>query len=257
MGNLDNESSNGGGADFEAALNVRLAQLLKAAGVDIVRSEKQQPGSAQKRFDVEAKIGTLVIAIEAEIDNQRGALADARKRLREHELGEAVAHEAVAVSYPGGLRVERFDDATVLEWAVLPSEQFASGRPHDLARVVRLMPEQRGDPEAVAKSLDDALTQACEEITANQMWELAKELDLPVSQTVKGKPRDTTRAAAKRGLLVVVAAAMFHSRLDDHLRSLRPEIDARTNKPYEGRWPPDKLAVCLQRDDPVGALHDA
>lgn len=258
MGNLDNESSSGnGGADFEAALNVRLAQLLKAEGVDIVRTEKQQPGSAQKRFDIEAKIGTLVIAIEAEIDNRRGALADARKRLREHELGEAVAHEAVAVSYPGGLRVERFDDATVLEWAVLPSEHFAPGRPLDLARVVRLMPEQRGDPEVVAQSLDNALTQACEEITANQMLELAEELDLPVQQTVRGKPKDTTRAAAKRGLLTVMAAAMFHSRLDDHLRTMRPEMDARTNEPYKGPWPPDKLAVCIQSEDPVGALHDA
>ncbi len=244
-------------ADFEAALNVRLAQLLKAEGVDIVRTEQQQPGSAQKRFDIEAKIGTLVVAIEAEIDNRRGALADARKRLREHEQGAAVAHEAVAVSYPGGLRVERFDDATVLEWAVLPSEQFASGRPLDLARVVRLMPEQRGDPEAVARSLDDSLTQACEEITANQMRELAEELDLPISQTVRGKKRDTTRAAAKRGLLAITAAAMFHSRLDDHLRALRPEIDARTDQPYKGRWPPDKLAVCLQQGDPVGALHDS
>ncbi|MYB11262.1 MAG: SAM-dependent DNA methyltransferase [Acidimicrobiia bacterium] len=244
-------------ADFEAALNVRLAQLLKEEGIDVVRTEKQQPGSAQKRFDIEAKVGGLVIAIEAEIDSRRGALADARKRLREHELGEAVAHEAVAVSYPGGLQVETFDDSTVLEWAVLPSEQFASGRPPDLARAVRLMPEQRGDPEAVARSLDDALTQACEEMTPNQMLELAEELDLPVQQTVKGKTRDTTRAAAKRGLLAVTAAAMFHSRLDDHLRDLRPEVDARTGLPYDGRWPPDKLAVCLQRDDPVGALHDA
>lgn len=258
MGNADSEAqTSNDGADFEAALNVRLAQLLKAEGVDIIRTEKQQPGSAQKRFDIEAKIGTLVVAIEAEIDNRRGALADARKRLREHELGEAVAHEAVAVSYPGGLRVERFDDATVLDWAVLPSEQFASGRPLDLARVVRLMPEQRGDPEAVARSLDDSLTQACEEITANQMRELAEELDLPVSQTVRGKKRDTTRAAAKRGLLAITAAAMFHSRLDDHLRALRPEIDARTDLPYKGRWPPDKLAVCLQQGDPVGALHDS
>lgn len=250
-------STQSASADFEAALNVRLAQLLKEEGVDVIRSEKQQPGSAQKRFDIEARVDGLVIAIEAEIDSRRGALADARKRLREHELGEAVAHEAVAVSYPGGLQVEAFDDSTVLEWAVLPSEHFASGRPPDLARAVRLMPEQRGDPEAVAKSLDDALTQACEEITLNQMLELAEELDLPVSQTVRGKTRDTTRAAAKRGFLAVTAAAMFHSRLDDHLRDLRPEVDARTGLPYDGRWPPDKLAVCLQRDDPVGALHDS
>ncbi|MCY3863300.1 MAG: hypothetical protein OXG30_11515 [bacterium] len=156
-----------------------------------------------------------MVAIEAEIDSRRGALADARKRLREHELGKAVAHEAVAVNYPGGLQVESFNNETVLEWAALPSERFASGQPPDLARAVRLIPEQRGDPEAVARSLDDALTQACEEMTPNQMLELAEELDLPAQQTVKGKTRDTTRAAAKRGLLAVTAAAMFHSRLDE------------------------------------------
>ncbi|MDE0238110.1 MAG: hypothetical protein OXN95_12880, partial [bacterium] len=64
-----------GSADFEAALNVRLALLLKEEGIDVVRTEKQQPGSAQKRFDIEAKVGGLVIAIEAEIDSRRGALA--------------------------------------------------------------------------------------------------------------------------------------------------------------------------------------
>jgi len=53
MGDFDTApSTESGSADFEAALNVRLAQLLKEEGIDVVRSEKQQPGSAQKRFDI-------------------------------------------------------------------------------------------------------------------------------------------------------------------------------------------------------------
>ncbi|WP_420638726.1 N-6 DNA methylase [Candidatus Poriferisocius sp.] len=244
-------------ADYESALNVRLASLLRQEGLQVIRTEQHQPGSARRRLDIELKVGGIIVAIEAEIDNRRGALRDANKRLQEHAQDEAVVHEAVAVSYPEGLRVDVFDEETVLEWAVLPSEQFHSGRPSDLASAVRLMPEQRGDPEAVARILDDALTQACEELSTNQMQELAESLDLPVSQTVKGKSKDTTAPTAKRGLLTVMAAAMFHSRLDDHLRAMRPLVDARSGQPYQGGWPPGKLAVCISQDEPVGALHDA
>ena len=252
--------SNFGGGDFEPALNVALAELLAREGINVVRREQRQPGST-KRFDLEVKVGELTIAIEAEIDNQKGALRDARQRLEQHEANTAVAHESVAVSYPDTLSVPDFDEAAEFEWAVLPSEQFTSGRVAGLASVLRRVPEQRGDPEGVAAALDIALTQATEEMSDRQTEELAARLNLP-TRIVKKKNKEKvvincTKTAAKRGLLVIAAAAMFHTRLDDHLSEMRPYVDSVTGKPYRGDWPPSKLSLCIAEDDPIAALHKA
>lgn len=243
-------------ADFEPALNVTLAELLKKEGVNVVRREKRQPGST-KRFDIEVRVGELTIAVEAETDNQSGALRDAQRRLDQHEDRLAVAHEAVAVNYPSTLRIEDFDALAEFEWSVLPSDQFTAGRVSGLASALRQIPEQRGNPEAVAKALDDALTQATTEMSNPQIKDLAAELNLPILSSKRGKTKDLARTAAKRGLLVIAAAAMFHSRLDDQLQNMRPEEDAKTRQPYQGEWPPMKLHVCLAQDDPVAALRDA
>lgn len=37
---------------------------------------------------------------------------------------------------------------------------------------------------------------------------------------------------------------MFHGRLGDQLAGMRPSVDARTGRPFKGRWPPAALADC-------------
>ena len=65
--------------------------------------------------------------------------------------------------------------------------------------------------------------------------------------------------AAKRALLVVATAVMFHSRLDSHLMEMRPEYDSRANppQPFAGDWPPQMAHLCLESHDPIGAFRDA
>ena len=65
--------------------------------------------------------------------------------------------------------------------------------------------------------------------------------------------------AAKRALLVLATAVMFHSRLDSHLWDMRPEQDSRSTppKPFTGDWPPPMAQHCAVSDDPVAAFQDA
>ena len=126
------------------------------------------------------------------------------------------------------------------------------------------IPEDQGDPGRQAKVLEAALKQATDRLISRQRQDLAEELNLPVAQTVNRRRRDTSIAAATRGLLVIAAAAMFHCRLDDYLAGIRPIVDDRTlssdnpeGDPYTGEWPPPKLPECHASGDVVGSLHDA
>ena len=49
---------------------------------------------------------------------------------------------------------------------------------------------------------------------------------------------------AKRALLVVASAALFHARLGEHFGTIRPES-------LEGKWPPQTLGECMVSDDGV------
>lgn len=239
-------------ADWEPKLNIRLGALLSALGIPNVSTEDKQPGGRQ--IDVRARVGHVVVALEAEIANRAGAIKDAQAR-----LDQALSNRAIAISYPEGLKESDFGPTTVIEWAVLPDQTFVSGKVEDLAAVLRRLPEDHGDPDGLATHLDDALDLAVAMLSANQKAQLAAALDLPVVQHGSTKrPVDRSAAAAKRALLVVTAAAMFHARLDDHLPQLRPSIDAVTGEPYAGAWPPSMAHACIaDGSDAVGALDEA
>lgn len=241
-----------GHADWEPKLNMRLGVLLSAQGLSDVTTEDRQPGGRQ--IDVRVCVGHLVVALEAEIANRKGAIKDARAR-----LDQALADRAIAISYPNGLRESDFGPATAIEWAVLPDRSFASGRVEDLAAVLRRLPEDHGDPAGLAADLDIALDLGVGRLSTNQKTQLAAALDLPVTQYGNRKhPVDRSAAAAKRALLVVAAATMFHARLDDHLSGLRPDTDAVTGEPYAGAWPPSMAHACTAEGvDTVGALDEA
>lgn len=246
------DATDAGRADWEPKLNMRLGVLLSAQGLSDVTTEDRQPGGRQ--MDVRVGVGHVVVALEAEIANRTGAIKDARAR-----LDQGLADRAVAISYPDGLRESEFGPATAIEWAVLPDSSFASGRVEDLAAVLRRLPEDHGDPAGLAADLDVALDIGVGRLSANQKAELAAALDLPVVQYGgRGRRVDRSAAAAKRALLVVAAAAMFHARLDDYLPELRPRIDAVTGEPYDGAWPPLKAHVCTAEGvDTIGLLDEA
>ena len=154
------------GTDHETVLNSRLADLLRDAGLD-AKAENRQPGST-KQIDVDVNLGSYRVALEAEIDNPKGAWQDAEKRRGEAEAGLVVADRVIAVNYPAGLQASNFTAGTSIELAVLPSKDFFPAPVAALAGVVRRSHPISNNPDSIAKDLDDVLTAAIERLSTSQ-----------------------------------------------------------------------------------------
>ena len=245
--------------EHEHTLNVWLASHLRKYGLN-ARQESMQPGN--RRLDVEVRIGPLVIAVEAEHGQSRAKQADAI-RDADARLKQGLAQCAVAVCYPDNTTEESLPSA-LLMWTVRDpaaptpaAAEWSAGNLDQLVSVIRLTPAQLGDPDSVAAALSSSLDGAVARLSEGQKRALAQALDLPDSaKAAKGNALDT---AAKRALLVIVTAVMFHARLDGHRHKLRPEMDNRTAppQPFEDEWPPAMAQHCLHAADPIGAFGDA
>ena len=228
------------------------------------RQESRQAGG--RRIDCLVCIGPVAVAVEAEHGQSAAkraeAIRDADARIR-----QGLAQCAVAVCYPDGTTEESLPTANLI-WTVrdiaavnlaaASSADWTGGDLEQLAAVIRLTPAQLGDPDSVGAALSSSLDGAVRRLSEGQKKELARALDLP-PQTKDGKSvRNPWDAPAKRALLVIATAVMFHSRLDVHRNDLRPEYDNRTNppEPFTGDWPPMMAQQCADAD-PVSAFADA
>jgi len=245
--------------EHEHTLNVQLGDELKRWGLD-ARPELIQLGN-RRRIDVEVHIGSALIAVEAEHGQtpakQTDAIKDADARLK-----QGLATCAVAVCYPADTTRETLPAAKFI-WTVRDGSPKAApwtgGDLERLVSVLRLAPAQLGNPDYVASSLSSSLDGAVQRLSAAQKQLLAQALDLP-RQTRNGRPvRNPWDAPAKRALLVVATAVMFHSRLDVHLRDMRPERDNRHNPPppYAGPWPPAMAQQCANSDTNIADFRQA
>ena len=245
--------------EHEHTLNVWLASHLRKYGLN-ARQESTQPGN--RRLDVEVRIGPLVIAVEAEHGQSRAKRA-AAIRDADARLEQRLAQCALAVCYPDNTTEASLPSARLL-WTVRDpaaptptAADWSAGNLDQLVSVIRLTPAQLGDPDSVAAALSSSLDGAVARLSEGQKRELAKTLDLPESaRSAKGNALD---AAAKRALLVIVTAVMFHARLDSHRHTLRPEFDNRTvpPQPFQDDWPPAMAQHCADAADPIGAFGDA
>ena len=243
--------------EWESVLNIRLADELRRYSL-VAKPEVIHPGN--RRIDVEVRIGPAVIAVEAEHGQSRAkqveAIGDADARLE-----QGLAQCAVAVCYPDDTTEESMPSAQLM-WTVRDGKIAADWTTGDIERlvsVIRLTPAQLGDPDTTAAVLSSSLDGAVRRLSEAQKRELARALDLP-QQTKDGKPvRNPWDAPAKRALLVVATAVMFHSRLDVHLKDLRPDYDNRTNppQPFAANWPPAMAQQCAESAAPVQAFRDS
>ena len=244
--------------EHEQTLNVWLAQELKERGLD-AKPEVIHPRN--RRIDVEVRIGPAKIAVEAEhgqsTAKRREAIADADAR-----LSQELAQCAVAVCYPDDTTKESLSQGGLV-WTLRDGSTdeptWTSGNLEQLASVIRLAPAQLGNPDFAAAALSNSLDAAVRRLDETQKRTLARALDLPPRRQ-NGKPvREPWNAPAKRALLVIGTAVMFHSRLDSHLRGLRPDYDNRTTppQPFQGGWPPQMAQHCADSNDPVGSFGDA
>ncbi len=245
--------------EHEHTLNVWLASHLRKYGLN-AKQESTQPGN--RRLDVEVRVGPLVIAVEAE-HGQSNAKKAAAIRDADARLKQRLAQCAVAVCYPDNTTEESLPSAQLI-WTVrdpaapTPADaEWSAGNLDQLVSVIRLTPAQLGDPDSVAAALSSSLDGAVARLSEGQKRELAKTLDLPErAKSAKGNALNT---AAKRGLLVIVTAVMFHARLDNHRHKLRPEYDNRTvpPQPFRDEWPPAMAQECADSVDPIQAFADA
>ena len=244
--------------EHEHTLNVWLAEELKKRGIS-AWAELLNP--QHKRIDVEVHIGDVVIAVEAEHGQKRDKQAEAIKDA-DARLSQKLAQCAVAVCYPDNSTPDTIPLAQFM-WTVRDGSDspaaWTTGDIERLVSVIRLTPAQLGEPDTVATVLSGALDGAVKRLSESQKQALARALDLP-RQTKDGRPvRNPWDAPAKRALLVVATAVMFHSRLDVHLPGLRPEYDNRKNppEPFGDNWPPTMALQCAESDAPIQAFRDS
>ena len=218
------------------------------------------------RVDVEVRVGPVTIAVEAE-HGQSAAKRAESLRDADARLQQGLAQCAVAVCYPDDTTRESLPHAR-LAWTARDGADdrtdWTFGSIDQLASVIRLMPAQLGNPDYAAAALSVSLDGAVRRLGDGQKSILAQKLDLPPDSTPshtsgRRRARPTWNRAAKRTLLVLATAVMFHSRLDIYLNALRPEQDNRQDPPgpFADDWPPMTARDCTDADDPLSAFIDA
>ena len=244
--------------EWESTLNIRLAAVLRGLGLD-ARPEVIHPGN--RRIDVEVHIGPAMIPVEAEHGQSPAKRAEAI-RDAEARRTQGLAQCAVAVCYPDGTTEGSLPDTPVI-WTVRDGSarppNWVEGSIEGLASVIRLAPAQLGNPDYVAAALSSSLDGAVLRLSEPQKRLLARALDLPPQTRNKRLSRQPWDAPAKRALLVAATAVMFHSRLDVHLKTLRPELDNRKNppEPFAEDWPPLTARHCAESAAPIQNFRDS
>ena len=251
---------------YESALNTWLAAALRERKLD-ANEESAQGGG--KRLDVEIQLNQITIALEAEqgqaANKRRSAIKDADGRL-DDELADC----AVAICYPDNLfSADDLADCEVIyalrTHKTRPSAsktEWQQGDLDQLARVIKKIPDQLGEPDNIANALSFSLDRAVARLSESQKQDLAECLDLPAGRPLKiasDSPSSRYNQAAKRAMLVIATAAMFHTQLDKHRHEIAPLWDNRYSplRSFEGDWPPPTAVQCAENDDPIGSFYEA
>ena len=252
---------------YESTLNTWLAQELRILGLD-ARPESGQGGG--KRLDVEVSYDGVKIALEAEQGTTTTKIASAIKDA-DGRLRDDLADCAVALCYEDGIvSPEQLRRSQVLytvrtrkDRPAVSKTAWASGSLDQLASVIRQIPQQLGDPDELAASLAFSLDRAVDRLSERQKQDLAAALDLPSGKPIKiefGSAQSSRfNQAAKRAMLVIATAVMFHAQLDRYSRGIAPLQDNRFANPvfYEGDWPPPLATNCAESNDPIGKFYEA
>ena len=243
--------------EHETTLNVQLAKELRLRGLAARPQVHRTQDGHNRWIDVEVHIGPVLVAVEAEhgqsAAKRNEAISDADARLQ-----QGLAHCSVAVCYPDYTTEDTVADAE-FQWTVRDGStepvSWTTGDLEQLTSVIRLTPAQLGNPDFAAAALSNSLDEAVRRLSDTQKRLLAQTLDLPAGKSAAGR----WNQAAKRAMLVVATAVMFHSRLDSHLQDMMPKDDNRNNpsQPFTGTWPPTMAQSCAESSDPVGSFADA
>ena len=230
--------------DFQ---NRALAHLLRERGIEADYEQRR----GRRRIDVVAEVEGLSVVLEAETGFHRKAQAikDADARLR-----QKLATVAFAVCYPDGVTEDNLAEAT-LTWTVRvkagePAGEWSSGGVAQLIQAVLQAPRSLSGADEAAAKLSEGLDEVVQGLNRPVRQALALALDLPATKPGSGQQRDGYFVAAKRGMLVVATAMLFHHRVQEHLPGKRPSG-------YGGKWPPDSAIQCAESDATISAYREA
>ena len=230
--------------DFQ---NKALADLLTERGVP---SDYEQR-AGRRRMDVVSDVEGLRVVLEAETGFGRKAQAikDADARLR-----QGLTTIAFAVCYPDDVTESNLAEAT-LTWTVRvkagePPGKWSTGSVTQLAQAVQQAPNSLSGADVAARILSDGLDEVVGKLKTPVRRELARALDLPATKRKRGEGSDGYFVAAKRGMLVVATAMLFHHRVQGYLPAHRPDG-------YEGEWPPSTATECAEQDAVINAYREA
>ena len=239
---------------YEPLLNNELARLLTDAGAP---AEVEQRGEGGKRMDVVATVDGTGVVLEAEtgFGKKRQAIRDADAR-----LGQGLTTLVFAVCYPDGATVDALADAT-LTWTLRTraedskearegdSPEWREGGVRALADAVRQAPGHVSDADKVAWQLSEALDEAVRRLGPETRRALARRLDLPRTKENHRERDDGYAIAAKRGLLVVATAMLFHHRLQ--------RLPAEAPTGWDREWPPASPGACIEARAVIQAHRSA
>ena len=231
----------------EDSQNRALAHLLTEQGV--AADFEQRAG--RRRMDVVADVDGLRVVLEAEtgFDRKAQAIKDADARLRQRP-----ATVVFAVCYPDGVTEDNLAEAT-LTWTVRvkagePAGDWSTGDVTQLAQAVQQAPRSLSGADVAAQLLSDGLDAVVQRLKTPVRQALARALDLPATKPGGGEQSDGYYVAAKRGMLVVATAMLFHHRLQDYLPAQRPDG-------YNGDWPPASATGCAEQSSVINAFREA
>ena len=256
-------------SEYELLLNGRLAKLLAQENLNV--STEQLVGSS--RMEVTVKFDRHTIAIECEssgFGEHISVVRDARKRIdiidEDGFMRFPDAHVAVALVYPSNAESSELNLDSKIEYVVIhPTDiaeksetqllkdlHWSSASIKSLAQVIRTLNDDLGNPDYVARKLNFVLNNATGRLSLIQRQDIVRALNLPADNQDK-----SLFAAAKRGLLVVASAAMFHARLGPYLRDLNRNVEQLPDDLRDRPWPPARLDDLSRDRDIIGSLRSA
>ncbi len=234
-------------SEWEPFLNRQLAKLLTQNGIPSAREQKR----GRKQIDVVATVEGVGVVLEGEtgFHKKAQAIKDADARLR-----QGLATVAFAVCYTEGTTEDTLA-AMPLTWTVRvkpgePSADWSVGSVAQLAHAVQQAPNSLSDADVAARELSNELDQAVHLLRTPIRRDLAKALDLPATEPDGKENADGLFTAAKRGMLVIATAMLFHHRVQSHLPQERPDD-------FEGDWPPANATVCAEAPSVIAAFREA
>ena len=244
--------------DTEDTLTAKLAELLRGEDNALANARAQFPARG-KLVDVLVVIDGVRVAIEAKsgFGKKPAALDDAEGRLRAR-----LADVAFGLCYPDEATTDSLSSET-LTWAVCvdPNARdgpaWAEGGYGQFARELRNASVLADKTDLAARILSESLDEAVGMIPPSERADLAKALDLPPQKNRKSGETANYAPAAKRGLLTLATAMLFHNRLDSYLsRVERPPAEAWPGGQV-GAWPPMRLSDCGASHTPRHAFDEA